>query len=484
MEMSEEGKEEDEQKDIEFEISDVNSNLEEEKPEEIPKSTEGPFKPSQIAQGKPEEWFDRLNQSYEELKAKKTEICSMDREELQPFWSSFLDFISHVYNASLLLGSMGLSIDFPIKKEGLPSKLFISRSLFLLNKTGFRLIAIEIANKLATEAFSKLFLGLGGGSSRTRPQSIQKIVGLPLDQLLTDNCIVKSFNIPEAREREMIGNDEFELKKILGRHSRLLNGTLHKQENLLFYSNIMSSEPDGDFIEDILKTWKGDYRRLERHHGFIQWLFPNHYKSGFNSEAKKLSKKEAVIFKMELSISHRLVRSYELILDFFGMELVDKRTGELKRSQDYLKRFKATLKGVTHNHLRVRRILTHLNNVGFRNYGIELVEFLKKEIYDSKGELQDLQKFNSFRDWVIYGRIDGVGCKEESLLRNCFVEKLETLEEKSAFILNLENQKEVEGIEENPKRKEEAAKGKVETKGNNSMEEEFKDSKSGVSLRP
>ena len=28
----------------------------------------------------------------------------------------------------------------------------------------------------------------------------------------------------------------------------------------------------GDFIENILTKWKGDYDRLEKHHGYIQWL--------------------------------------------------------------------------------------------------------------------------------------------------------------------------------------------------------------------
>lgn len=31
--------------------------------------------------------------------------------------------------------------------------------------------------------------------------------------------------------------------------------------------------------------------------------------------------------------------------------------------------------------MRIRRILTHLNNVGFRKYAIELVNYLEKEIY-------------------------------------------------------------------------------------------------------
>jgi len=40
--------------------------------------------------------------------------------------------------------------------------------------------------------------------------------------------------------------------------------------------------------------------------------------------------------------------------------------------------------------LRIRRILTHLNNVGFRRYAIEFVNFLETEIY---GEVGGFEKF-------------------------------------------------------------------------------------------
>ena len=44
--------------------------------------------------------------------------------------------------------------------------------------------------------------------------------------------------------------------------------------NVLFYSGRLASRPDGGLIDDIHADWDGDWERLERHHGYIQWLFP------------------------------------------------------------------------------------------------------------------------------------------------------------------------------------------------------------------
>jgi len=84
--------------------------------------------------------------------------------------------------------------------------------------------------------------------------------------------------------------------------------------------------------------------------------------------------------------------------------------------------------GSLHNHLRVRRILAHLNIVGFRAYAIELVHFLEKEMfgevggywkYLSMGEKLDTEyvrqlkqnplfpviKHNVFKDWRLLGEV-------------------------------------------------------------------------------
>jgi hypothetical protein len=219
---------------------------------------------------------------------------------------------------------------------------------------------------------------------------------------------------------------------------------LKDMQNVMFYLNKIPSRPQGDHIENILKYWKTDYKKLEIHHGYIQWLFPNFYGSAFNMDAFKLMPEEATIFRENIEVADRLVRAYELILGFFGMKLVDRKTGKLARAENYEERYKATLITSLHNHLRVRRILAHLNIVGFRNYAIELVNFLETEMFGGKGAYKVFKgesrplsndyirsiktnplfaiiRYDVFKDWKIYGECTS-NEEREILYKNCFTD--------------------------------------------------------------
>lgn len=114
-----------------------------------------------------------------------------------------------------------------------------------------------------------------------------------------------------------------------------------------------------------------------------------------------------------------------MMLDFYGMQLVDKKTGKLARANHYLARYRLALLSNFHNHLRIKRILSHLSITGFRAYAVELVNFLEVEIYGEKGgykeylaetkplkqeyikkistnPLYGLVKCDIFKDWSIY----------------------------------------------------------------------------------
>ena len=56
-------------------------------------------------------------------------------------------------------------------------------------------------------------------------------------------------------------DDDYENKKSL-------------KDNLNFLTGKIESRPDGDLINIIHEKWNGDYKKLEIHHGYIQWLFP------------------------------------------------------------------------------------------------------------------------------------------------------------------------------------------------------------------
>uniref|UniRef100_H3D4Y7 Opioid growth factor receptor n=1 Tax=Tetraodon nigroviridis TaxID=99883 RepID=H3D4Y7_TETNG len=150
-----------------------------------------------------------------------------------------------------------------------------------------------------------------------------------------------------------------------------------KMNNLQFYLNKYPSAPDDVYIESFLKEWKNDYKRLERVHSYIQWLFPLR-EPGVNYMASELTKKEIEAFKNNEDAKKRLVESYELMLGFYGIRLVNKATGEVKRADNWKERF-GNLERNMHNNLRITRILKSLGELGFRHYQAPLVRFFLEE---------------------------------------------------------------------------------------------------------
>jgi len=49
---------------------------------------------------------------------------------------------------------------------------------------------------------------------------------------------------------------------------------------------------------------RGNYKELETNHSYIQWLFPNFYKSAFNSDASPLTEDEAEIFRSNKEVNN------------------------------------------------------------------------------------------------------------------------------------------------------------------------------------
>ncbi|XP_074499899.1 opioid growth factor receptor [Sebastes fasciatus] len=150
-----------------------------------------------------------------------------------------------------------------------------------------------------------------------------------------------------------------------------------KMNNLQFYLNKFPSAPDDVYIESFLKEWKNDYKRLERVHSYIQWLFPLR-EPGVNYMASELTMKEIEAFKKNEDAKKRLVESYELMLGFYGMRLVNKETGEVKRADNWKERF-GNLERNMHNNLRITRILKSLGELGFEHYQAPLVRFFLEE---------------------------------------------------------------------------------------------------------
>ncbi|KAL4655289.1 opioid growth factor receptor-like [Arapaima gigas] len=150
-----------------------------------------------------------------------------------------------------------------------------------------------------------------------------------------------------------------------------------RMNNLKFYLNEITSSPDEVSIETFHKQWKTDYKRLERVHSYIQWLFPLR-EPGVNYMASELTKKEIQEFRKSEEAKRRLVESYELMLGFYGIQLLNKETGEVKRADNWRERF-ANLERNMHNNLRITRILKSLGELGFEHYQAPLVRFFLEE---------------------------------------------------------------------------------------------------------
>ncbi|KNC49834.1 uncharacterized protein AMSG_11938 [Thecamonas trahens ATCC 50062] len=156
-----------------------------------------------------------------------------------------------------------------------------------------------------------------------------------------------------------------------------------EKSNAEFYLNLRASEPSGDTIENIHKQWWGNYELLERHHGYIQWLFPIR-EQGLNHRAHRLHLHEIATIKADPVALARLITSYKMMLDFYGMVLLDESTGAIGRKDDNYRARYAHLNSSYHNYLRITRILKSLGEFGFEHYKAPFVRHVMTEIFVHK----------------------------------------------------------------------------------------------------
>ncbi|KIK57209.1 hypothetical protein GYMLUDRAFT_46454 [Collybiopsis luxurians FD-317 M1] len=156
-------------------------------------------------------------------------------------------------------------------------------------------------------------------------------------------------------------------------------------DNLEFYSNRLRCRPDNLRIEEIHDQWLGDYNKLEYKHGYIQWLFPIR-EYGMNYESQPLQLHELEAMKLDPDVINRIVESYKLMLDFYGMRLVSLETGQVDRSlppRNYAARYKNLLRS-SHNNLRISRILKCLSEFGLERLNAGFLLHVLSEQSESK----------------------------------------------------------------------------------------------------
>lgn len=150
----------------------------------------------------------------------------------------------------------------------------------------------------------------------------------------------------------------------------------NEYRNLRFYLNKIPLVPDGIYIEEILTKWRGDYDKLEHNHTYIQWLFPLR-EQGLNFYAHELTQDEIKEFQSTREAKRRFVAAYSMMLDFYGVKLLDKN-GNVARGPNWEQRFQH-LNESQHNYLRLTRILKSLGELGYEAFKAPLVRLFLEE---------------------------------------------------------------------------------------------------------
>mmetsp|Transcript_17854 Transcript_17854/g.19885 ORF Transcript_17854/g.19885 Transcript_17854/m.19885 type:complete len:253 (+) Transcript_17854:1-759(+) len=158
--------------------------------------------------------------------------------------------------------------------------------------------------------------------------------------------------------------------------------------NLMFYKGLIKSHPDGETVDVMHTKWFGNYELLEKHHSYIQWLFPLREKGG-NKHVNILQLHEIEAIKADPEAKNRLLKSYQMMLDFFGMRFKAGTTvGEIERNpSNWSSRYRELNIKWNHNFLRITRMLKSLGEFGFESpYKINFLRFIFNEIF-SNGQL-------------------------------------------------------------------------------------------------
>jgi len=141
--------------------------------------------------------------------------------------------------------------------------------------------------------------------------------------------------------------------------------------NLKFYSNVLHCQPDKSLIDEIHENWAGNYSKLEYNHGYIQWLFPIQ-EHGMNFQSQPLQRHEIIAMKADPRVMERIITSYKMMLDFYGMRLISVDSGLIDRvlpPLNFMNRYTNLVRS-SHNNLRISRIIKCLSEFGLEHLGI------------------------------------------------------------------------------------------------------------------
>lgn len=127
------------------------------------------------------------------------------------------------------------------------------------------------------------------------------------------------------------------------------------------------------YIDDI---WNWDHEKLEDVHDYIQWLFPSSRPSEYNPDAPLLDEETIAVFREDADLQVRLSKSVDLMLDFYGLELLLSCGFMVRQAHNYEQRRanwqEPSRSALNHNLLRLTRIIDALRVLGQANQSMAL----------------------------------------------------------------------------------------------------------------
>jgi len=154
------------------------------------------------------------------------------------------------------------------------------------------------------------------------------------------------------------------------------------RKNYDFYSMKGKGKPL-DNIDSVHENHFAQYEFLEENNNYMEWLFPIYGSAGINPHTKPLSMQEAELFKNNVQTSIRVVKSYKLMLNYFGMKLENDLTGQVTREPEVWQARYCQINTRTNNNIKITRMLKSLGQLGFERYQKMFVQHLKIEIEDN-----------------------------------------------------------------------------------------------------
>lgn len=184
------------------------------------------------------------------------------------------------------------------------------------------------------------------------------------------------------------------LRKIRSSHTHYGNGLVPELSCLKLITRsgwgYVTEELDFEGTIDEFHTAFGgrddfSYSQLEGRHDYIQWLFPSPEPSRFNAASLPLSADEAVSIRSDAKARERIQTSFLLIADFYGFQMIDRKTGVLQPNPATCEaRFANLNTPGNHNFMRISRILNCLNQTGWEIYSQPFLAALYKEAFETR----------------------------------------------------------------------------------------------------